>query len=58
MVRCTTHTDENGVIFQVMSNDEAQMPNKAQSPDNKQGYFWHLSIWISTVIWILHFQKA
>jgi hypothetical protein len=30
-----------------MSNDKAQMPNKAETPDDKKKWFWHLGfdIW-------------
>jgi hypothetical protein len=38
-----------------MSNDKAQMPNKAQNPNDKSKEFWHLSIGILFVIWILAF---
>jgi len=38
-----------------MTNDKAQMPNQAQNPNDKKSGFWHLSIWISIVIWILVF---
>jgi len=39
-----------------MTNDKAQMANQAQNPnDQKEGQVWHLSIWISIIIWILTF---
>ena len=30
--------------------------SKPQNPKDKTDYFWHLSIWISIVIWILTFD--
>jgi len=36
-------------------NDKAQMSNQAQNPNHKSNRFWHLSIWISIVIWTLIF---
>jgi ATP/ADP translocase len=38
-----------------MSNAKAQISNQAQNPKDKTEYFWHLSIWISIVIWVLTF---
>jgi hypothetical protein len=39
-----------------MSNDKAQMSNQGQNSKDKKNQFCHLSIWISTVIWILIFE--
>jgi len=40
-----------------MPNDKGQMLNEAQNPNYKKSeQFWHLSIGVSIVIWILTFE--